>query len=81
MTGLYRIDAIPTAERLQADDVFLVAAKEEGRGSVRYVMWLRVRSSGWTSYNKKKVADPVSFCGGSWLKETIQDVLGASETG
>lgn len=30
---LLRFDTIPTAERLQADDVSLVAAKEEGRGA------------------------------------------------
>jgi hypothetical protein len=57
---LYRSDATPPAERSQADDVFLEAMKERGKGIfVRYAMWLGVRSGGWTAYHKKRVADPL----------------------
>jgi len=43
----YRIDAIPTAERSQANDDFLDAMKEEGRGGfVRYALYWGVREGG-----------------------------------
>lgn len=57
---LYRTDATPFATRSQANDVFLEAMKERGKGiSVRYAMWLGVRCGGWTAYHKKRVADPL----------------------
>jgi hypothetical protein len=57
---LYRSDAIPQAERKQADEVFLEAMKERGKGfAVRYAMYWGVRLGGWTEYHKKKVADPL----------------------
>ena len=55
---LYRIDSIPVVERSQADDVFLEAMKERGKGFfVRYAMYWGVRSGGWTAYHKKMVKD------------------------
>jgi hypothetical protein len=58
---LYRIDSVPVAERGQADDVFLEAMGERGKGFfTRYAMYWGVRLGGWTAYHKKKVADPLS---------------------
>lgn len=55
---LYRIDAIPSATRSQADDVFLEAMKERGKGYfVRYAMYWGVRSGGWTAWHKRMVGD------------------------
>lgn len=55
---LYRIDAKPTVERRQADEVFLEAMRERGKGwAVRYAMWAGVRLGGWTAYHKKMVGD------------------------
>jgi len=59
---LYRIDAICTVAyditRSQADNVFLEAMTERGKGwFVRYAMYWGVRAGGWTAYHKKKVAD------------------------
>lgn len=55
---LYRIDAVPRAERSQADNVFLEAMAERGKGfMVRYSMYWGVRLGGWTAYHKKKVGD------------------------
>ena len=56
---LYRIDSVDCT-RTQADDVFLEAMKERGKGfMVRYAMWLGVRAGGWTAYHKKKVGDSI----------------------
>lgn len=55
---LYRIDSIPVAERGQADEVFLEAMGERGKGFfTRYAMYWGVRLGGWTAYHKKKVGD------------------------
>lgn len=55
---LYRIDSVPTVERSQADEVFLEAMKNRGKGfSVRYAMYWGVRLGGWTAYHKKRVGD------------------------
>ena len=57
---LYRLDAVPPATRSQADDVFLEAMKERGKGFfVRRIMYWGVRVGGWTAYHKKLVCDPV----------------------
>jgi hypothetical protein len=57
---LYRTDSTPVATRSQADDVFLEAMKERGKGFfVRYAMYWGVRAGGWTAYHKKKVGDPL----------------------
>lgn len=57
---LYRIDSIPVIERGQADDAFLEAMEERGKGfMVRYAMYWGVRLGGWTAYHKKKVNDPL----------------------
>lgn len=55
---LYRSDADPRATRAQADDVFLEAMKERGKGFVvRYAMYWGVRLGGWTAFHKRKVRD------------------------
>ena len=55
---LYRIDSRPVVERGQADEVFLEAMKERGKGfMVRYAMYWGVVLGGWTAYHKKNVAD------------------------
>ena len=55
---LYRIDSVPVVEREMADDVFLEAMAERGKGFfVRYAMYWGVRLGGWTAYHKAKVAD------------------------
>jgi len=55
---LYRIDSMPVAQRGEADDVFLEAMKERGKGFfVRYAMYWGVRMGGWTAYHKKKMDD------------------------
>jgi Protein of unknown function (DUF1353). len=57
---LYRSDSTPVVERSAADDVFLEAMAERGRGwFVRYAMWLGVRAGGWTAYHEKAVADKI----------------------
>jgi len=55
---LYRTDSIPVALRKQADEVFLEAMKERGKGFfVRWAMYAGVRAGGWTAYHKKCVLD------------------------
>lgn len=55
---LYRTDSIPVTTRSQADDVFLEAMAERGKGFfVRYAMFYGVRIAGWTAYHKKRVGD------------------------
>jgi hypothetical protein len=57
---LYRSDSVPIVNRSRADDVFLEAMKERGKGYfVRYAMYWGVRAGGWTAYHKKKVIDKV----------------------
>jgi hypothetical protein len=57
---LYRSDSIPVALRFQADNLFLEAMTERGKGFfVRYAMYWGVRLGGWTAYHKKKVRDPL----------------------
>ena len=55
---LYRIDSTPHATFDQANDVFLEAMQERGKGCfVRYAMWMGVRCGGRASFHKKKVGD------------------------
>ncbi len=55
---LYRIDSVPVATRAQANDVFLEAMEERGKGFfVRYTMYWGVVLGGWTAYHKKMVGD------------------------
>jgi len=55
---LYRIDALPTATRKQADKVFLEAMKCRGKSwFVRYPMYWGVRAGGLPSYHKRKIED------------------------
>ena len=57
---LYRIDSVPPASFSQANDVFLEAMEERGKGFfVRYAMYWGVVLGGWTAYRKKKVNDPL----------------------
>lgn len=57
---LYRCDSSPVVERSQADNVFLEAMKERGKGFfVRYAMYWGVRLGGWTAYHKKLVTDKI----------------------
>ena len=55
---LYRIDSIPLVTISQANDVFLEAMKERGKGYfVRYAMYWGVVLGGWTAWHKKMVKD------------------------
>ena len=55
---LYRTNSVPVAERAQADDVFLEAMTERGKGYfVRYAMYWGVCIGGFTSYHKRMVGD------------------------
>ena len=55
---LYRMDALPTATRKQADKVFLEAMKCRGKSwFVRYPMYWGVRAGGLPSYHKRKIGD------------------------
>ena len=55
---LYRCDSTPPATYSQANNVFLEAMKERGKGFfVRWAMYAGVVAGGWTAYHKKKVAD------------------------
>ena len=55
---LYRKDAVPCVDRSVADDVFLEAMAERGKGFfVRYAMYWGVRLGGWTAWRKKNVGD------------------------
>lgn len=61
---LYRIDSCPIVTISQANDVFLEAMKERGKGYfVRYSMYWGVVLGGWTAYHKKKVKDPIIING------------------
>jgi len=53
---LYRVDAKPEVSRSNADEVFLEAMKERGKGFfVRRAMYWGVRLGGWTAWHKRKV--------------------------
>ncbi len=55
---LYRLNAVPSATRSQADDVFLEAMKCRGKGwFVRYAMYAGVCLGGLASYHKRMVGD------------------------
>ncbi len=55
---LYRIDSKPEASYSQANNVFLEAMKERGKGFfVRYAMYWGVCIGGWAAYHKKMVED------------------------
>ena len=53
---MYSLGSLPSVERRTADEVFLEAMAERGKGFfTRYAMYYGVRLAGWTAWRKKSV--------------------------